>query len=91
MIRALAALATALAISGCTTTRTVLVPPPSLADRIPPQLLACRDRPAAGDLARQSDVARWVVEMDAAGEDCRRKVSAIRSIVERDGRQTEGE
>lgn len=85
IIVAAAVLATALAAGGCTTTRTVLVPPPPLADRIPAQLLTCRDRPAAGDLSRQSDVARWIVDLDSAGEDCRRKVQAIGRIVERDG------
>ncbi|MCK5931046.1 MAG: hypothetical protein KAG89_02655 [Fulvimarina manganoxydans] len=84
-LAAAAVLATALAAGGCSTTRTVLVPPPPLSDRIPSQLLACQGRPAAGDLSRQSDVARWVVDLDAAGEDCRRKLQAIGRIVERDG------
>jgi len=78
-----------LALAGCQTT--TILPPPPLADRIPQQLLECRDRPAVGDLSRQSDVARWVVELDSAGEDCRRKNKAIAGIVESDGRQNKGE
>jgi len=77
-----------LAIAGCTTT--TVLPPPPLADRIPAQLLECRDRPAVGDLARQSDVARWVVELDAAGDDCRRKVGAIKGLVQADAARTGG-
>ncbi|MDE0924930.1 MAG: hypothetical protein OSA96_18280, partial [Aurantimonas coralicida] len=57
--------------------------------RIPSQLLVCRDRPAVGDLSRQSDVAKWVVELDSAGDDCRRKVGAIAGIVESDQARTE--
>lgn len=75
-----------LPIAGCTTT--TVLPPPPLADRIPAQLLECRDRPAVGDLDRQSDVARWVVELDSAGEDCRRKNKAIAGIVESDRART---
>ncbi|MCC4298453.1 hypothetical protein [Aurantimonas coralicida] len=84
--RAICASICTLAIAGCTTT--TILPPPPLADRIPSQLLECRDRPTVGDLARQSDVARWVVELDSAGEDCRRKNKAIAGIVESDRART---
>lgn len=71
----------ALVLSGCATAPLVR-PDTPLADRIPASLLQCADRPVAGSLERQSDVARFVVELDAAGEDCRGKVSAVRQIVE---------
>ena len=73
----------ALALSGCT--QTVVRPDSPLRDRIPASLLQCADRPVAGSLDRQSDVARWVVELDAAGEDCRSKVGAVKQIVETEG------
>ena len=80
-----AAIVLVAALAGCATTpATRILPPPPLSDRIPPVLLTCPDRPAAGDLARQSDVARFVVELDAAGEDCRRKISAIKGVVDGD-------
>ena len=82
MTRALPLLA-ALALSGCTTSP-IVRPDTPLRDRIPSSLLQCADRPVAGSLERQSDVARWVVELDAAGEDCRRKVNAVGQIVEGD-------
>ena len=69
------------ALTGCTTTRLVETP---LADRIPAGLLTGRDRPVPGALDRQSDVARYVVELDAAGEDCRSKLGGVREIVESD-------
>ena len=84
--RAICASFCSLAIAGCTTT--TILPPPPLADRIPGQLLECRDRPAVGDLSRQSDVARWVVELDSAGDDCRRKITAIKSLVDSDQDRT---
>lgn len=71
----------AVTLSGCTTTRLVETP---LASRIPAGLLVCRDRPVPGALDRQSDVARYVVDLDTAGEDCRGKVQAVRGIVEGD-------
>ena len=83
MTRALPLLA-ALALSGCASTPLVR-PDTPLSDRIPSSLLTCADRPIAGSLDRQSDVARWVVELDAAGEDCRRKVNAVGQIVEAEG------
>lgn len=83
MTRALPLFA-ALVLSGCATS-TVVRPDTPLADRIPSSLLSCADRPAAGSLDRQSDVARWVVELDQAGEDCRGKVAAVRQIVEAEG------
>lgn len=76
-----------LAMTGCAT-KTIVLPPPPLADRIPSQLLACRERPVAGELTRQSDVARYVVDLDAAGEDCRRKLRGIKGIVQRDVART---
>ncbi|SMC56988.1 hypothetical protein SAMN06297251_10432 [Fulvimarina manganoxydans] len=84
------AFAGVLAFAGCAT-KNVIVPPPPLADRIPAQLLACRERPVAGELTRQSDVAKYVVELDAAGEDCRRKLNGIRGLVQRDAARTGGE
>ena len=77
-------------LAACPSPRPIILPPPPLSDRIPSPLLACRDRPLVGALDRQSDVAKWVVELDAAGDDCRRKIQAIRGLVERDGRK-EGE
>lgn len=76
-----AVLAIVVTLTGCTTTRTVETP---LADRIPASLLTCRQRPALGPLDRQSDVARYVVDLDIAGVDCRRKIEAVRRIVEGD-------
>lgn len=76
-----AVLAIVVTLNGCTTTRTVETP---LADRIPAGLLTCRDRPVPGALDRQSDVARYVVDLDAAGEDCRRKLGAVNQIVDDD-------
>ena len=85
--RAFAAVAIVAALSGCAT-KAVPTPPPPLSDRSPGQLLSCRDRPAVGSLERQSDVARWVVELDAAGEDCRRKLNGITGLVEKDAART---
>lgn len=74
----------ALALSGCASS-TIVRPDTPLRERIPASLLTCADRPSAGSLDRQSDVAKYVVELDQAGEDCRRKVRAVGQIVEAEG------
>lgn len=81
MIRAVLILAASV-LSGCATAPTISERP--LRDRIPPSLLQCAPAPTPGDLARQSDVAAYVVDLGAAGEDCRRKVGGIKRIVEAD-------
>ena len=81
LLTLVAVLAIVVALTGCTTTRTVETP---LADRIPASLLSCRERPALGPIDRQSDVARYVVDLDTAGADCRRKIEAINQIVQED-------
>ena len=76
-----------LLLSGCTTTTRVVETP--LSERIPTSLLGCRSKPIPSSLDRQSNVARWVVDLDAAGEDCRSKLQAIRQIVDADTLTTE--
>lgn len=71
-----------LLLSGCTTTTRVIETP--LSERIPTSLTQCRSRPVPSSLDRQSDVARWVVDLDAAGQDCRSKLQAIKQIVDAD-------
>lgn len=66
-------------LSGCATAPVYLETP--LDQRIPASLLQCADRPVAGSMERQSDVARFVVELDAAGQDCRSKLRGVREVV----------
>lgn len=70
-------------LAGCAARPATVVRTP-LAERIPPSLTTCAARPDPGEADRQSDVAAFVVELDAAGEDCRGKVEAIRRIVAED-------
>ena len=79
--RAIAFAFSASVLAGCATPRTVVVP---LADQVPASLLTCAPRPVPGRADRQSDVARYVVELDVAGADCRRKILAIKGIVDAD-------
>ena len=59
------------ALSGCTTTRST----------IPRQLLTCAQQPASPDAGTQRDVALYVVDLAAAGDDCRTKLGTVRTIV----------
>jgi hypothetical protein len=68
------ALLSALALTGCATTGTV----------VPPSLLECTDQPLspAGDTtATQADVGVWVIDMAEAGADCRSKLGAVRRLL----------
>jgi|GEM_PF-2062359 len=55
-------------------------PPPPL--EIPAQLLHCRPAPdVPGEGATQRDLALFILDLDAAGADCRAKLGAVRGIV----------
>ena len=58
-------------------------PPPERVVVSPPaELLSCRAAPIgpAGEYS-QADVARFVLRLDAAGQDCREKLEAVRRYV----------
>lgn len=73
-----------IAMSGCTTTREV--PVERIVERkveVPANLLTCAKEPVAGTVwVSQKDVASYMVKLAAAGEDCRRKLDAVRRLVE---------
>lgn len=51
--------------------------------RIPPGLLHCAPAPApAARIDRQRQVARYILDLHAAGADCRAKLDAVRRLVE---------
>lgn len=69
-----------LALSACSQTRVtehqiVLIEPPAV-------MLECAESPAMPDVPyTQRDVANLVVDLYAAGEDCRNSLGAVRSYV----------
>ena len=73
-MRALIILAMALILSGCATT----IAPPV----VPAQLLACQAQPKAPLDGTQRDVGLYVIDLAAAGDDCRTKLGAVRQILE---------
>lgn len=64
--------ATALALAGCAT--------PALL--VPDQLLSCTAQPPAPSAGTQRDVSIYVVDLAAAGEDCRTKLGSVRKLLE---------
>ena len=51
--------------------------------RVPPQLLRCPPAPIpAADLATQRQVARFVLDLHVAGDECRAKLEAVRQLIE---------
>lgn len=70
-----------IALTACTTTKTVT----KVVERkveIPKSLLTCSDEPVAGSVwITEKDVARYLVLLAEAGEDCRLKHAAVVKIV----------
>ncbi|WP_417582944.1 hypothetical protein [Pelagibacterium sp.] len=58
-------------LSACATTST-----------IPPQLLSCAAQPPAPVSGTQRDVGLYIVDLAAAGDDCRTKINTIRGLQE---------
>lgn len=54
------------------------VPPPLV---VPPTLLACLPAPAVPDAPDDPALARWVLDLAEAGEDCRARLARVREIV----------
>lgn len=59
-------------LAGCSTTATM----------VPPQLLTCTAQPPAPTAGTQRDVSLYVVDLAAAGDDCRTKLGSVRRILE---------
>lgn len=57
-------------LAGCATTSTV-----------PPSLLTCADHPPSPAAETQQQVALFIVDMAAAGADCRSKLGAVRRLL----------
>lgn len=76
---ALSATSLALTLSACAGSRTVARPTRL---PLPASLLTCRDEPRAPSpsTATDADVARWEIELIAAGCDCRAKLAALRAL-----------
>ena len=63
----------ALALSGCATTGT--------GSTVPKHLLTCTPQPPAPKGATQRDVGLYVVDLAAAGDDCRTKLRSVDRIL----------
>lgn len=73
MIRLLSMLFVATILAGCSSTgRTTTVPG---------QLLTCSPQPKAPAAGTQRDVGLYVIDLAAAGDDCRSKLGSVRRIL----------
>jgi hypothetical protein len=59
-------------LSGCATTSAPVVPS---------HLLACAPQPKAPTAGTQRDVGIYVIDLAAAGDDCRSKLGSVRRIL----------
>lgn len=74
---------TALMLAGCATAPKPLVITRTLYGRqtIPPSLLACMAAPPVPQPTSQAEVARYIVALWEAGQDCRVKLAGVRALV----------
>ena len=50
---------------------------------VPPSLLACQSQPVPPDpMKNDADLAYFIVDLAAAGDDCRQKLDAVRGLVQ---------
>ena len=73
----------AITLAGCATPSSVPTDRPGIIS-IPPSLLRCKAEPVVPDPATATDVdvARWEVDLMAAGCDCRDKLAAVKALQE---------
>lgn len=69
---ALSIFVVAMILTGCATTKPT----------VPGQLLHCADQPPAPVEGTQRDVGLYVIDLAAAGDDCRTKLGSVRIILE---------
>lgn len=72
-------------LTGCASMRPQKVLVPVVQNQrvlVPESLLTCAGEPVPGVWASQKEVARYIIELQAAGGDCRAKVRAIKRILE---------
>jgi PBP1b-binding outer membrane lipoprotein LpoB len=55
---------------------------PALKDTIPKSVLTCAAEPIADGVKSNADAAEYIIDIRAAGRDCRRKLKAVRGLIE---------
>jgi len=57
-------------------------PPALLRHQVPPSLLACQPQPQPPDAGTtDTALALWIVDLAAAGDDCRGRLARVRGLV----------
>lgn len=64
---------------GCAPSVPVLVPPV-----VPPGLLACQAQPPPPDAPDDSALALWILDLAAAGDDCRGRLARVKELLAHD-------
>ena len=73
---ALPLLLSAMLFQGCGASPPVLV-----RQVIPPSLLSCQPQPAPPDEADDTALALWIVDLAAAGDDCRGRLGRVKELL----------
>jgi hypothetical protein len=74
------ALLSALLLTACASDPPQVVQAPRL--EVPASLLACQPQPEPPDpFLNDADLAYWIVDLGAAGDDCRSKLKRVREVL----------
>ena len=57
-------------------------PPVLVRPVVPSALLSCQPAPAPPDLASDTALALWIVDLAAAGEDCRGRLERVKDLLD---------
>ena len=73
-------------VAGCDDTPVVVQAPPNipevkLRELIPSDLLKCLKNPDGSEVTSIRQAAKYVIDLRRAGDDCRRKLAAVREII----------
>lgn len=60
-----------------------VAPPVTVLPDIPAPLLSCRPEPALPDMKADGDLAHYLLDLAAAGQDCRARLDEVRGLLTR--------
>lgn len=59
---------------------------PALKDTIPKTMLTCATEPDGSSVNSNAEASEYIVDLRSAGRDCRRKLKAVRGLIENEVR-----
>lgn len=90
MIRILALFLVAMSLCGCASVPATVASPPviverqHLKNRVPASMLSCVPEPNGSSVSTSRESASYIVDLRAAGRDCRNKLNAVGELIRKE-------